>query len=182
MNIFQEIKTFVSAGKAAEQYGIKINRNKMACCPFHNDRHPSMKIDQNYFCFACGAKGDVIDFTARLFGISQFDAARKLIGDFGLPIKLEKHKNTILSGAEDIVNTVYPGFMEKLVKKSGVLTRKDLLIIILTVCGFSSDGICRLTGIKTESLAVYRSNINRKMGWSGKLSDNLFRIISEDFH
>ena len=25
MNIFQEIKTFVSAGKAAEQYGIKIN-------------------------------------------------------------------------------------------------------------------------------------------------------------
>ena len=94
MNIFQEIKTFVSAGKAAEQYGIKINRNKMACCPFHDDRHPSMKIDQNYFCFACGAKGDVIDFTARLFGISQFDAARKLIGDFGLPIKLEKHKST----------------------------------------------------------------------------------------
>ena len=94
MNIFQEIKTFVSAGKAAEQYGIKINRNKMACCPFHDDRHPSMKIDQNYFCFACGAKGDVIDFTARLFGISQFDAARKLIGDFRLPIKLEQHKNT----------------------------------------------------------------------------------------
>ena len=97
-------------------------------------------------------------------------------------ISLEKHKNTILSGAEDIVNTVYPGFMEKLVKKSGVLTRKDLLIIILTVCGFSSDGICRLTGIKTESLAVYKSNINRKMGYSGKLSDNLFRMISEDFH
>ena len=39
MNIFQEIKTFVSAGKAAEQYGTKINRNKMACCPFHDDRH-----------------------------------------------------------------------------------------------------------------------------------------------
>lgn len=97
-------------------------------------------------------------------------------------VLLEKHRNTILSGAEDIVNTVYPGFLEKLAKKSGVLTRKDLLIIILTVCGFSSDGICRLTGIKTESLAVYRSNINRKMGWSGKLSDNLFRIISEDFH
>lgn len=90
MNIFQEIKTFVSAVKAAELYGIKINRNKMACCPFHDDRHPSMKIDQNYYCFACGAKGDVIDFTARLFGISQFDAARKLIGDFRLPIKLEK--------------------------------------------------------------------------------------------
>ena len=51
---------------------------------------PSMKIDQNYYCFACGAKGDVIDFTSRLFGISQFEAAQKLITDFGLPIRSEK--------------------------------------------------------------------------------------------
>lgn len=61
MNLFQEIKAYVTALQAAEQYGIKINRNKMACCPFHDDHHPSMKIDQNYYCFACGAKGDVID-------------------------------------------------------------------------------------------------------------------------
>ena len=53
MNIFQEIKTFVSAGKAAEQYEIKINKNKMECCPIHDDRHPSMTIDQNFFCCAC---------------------------------------------------------------------------------------------------------------------------------
>ncbi len=97
-------------------------------------------------------------------------------------ISLGKHKKTILTGAEDIVHTIYPGFMEKLAKKYGDLTRKDRLIIILTLCGFSSDGICWLTGIKTESLAVYKSNINRKMGYSGKLSDNLFRMISEDFH
>ena len=43
MNIFEQVKGYVTAGQAAEQYGIKINRNKMACCPFHNDRHPSMK-------------------------------------------------------------------------------------------------------------------------------------------
>ena len=93
MNIFKEIKEYLTALQAAEQYGIKINWNKMACCPFHDDHHPSMKIDQNYYCFACGAKGDVIDFTSRLFGISQFEAAQKLITDFGLPIRSEKKKH-----------------------------------------------------------------------------------------
>ena len=93
MNIFEQVKGYVTAGQAAEQYGIKINRNKMACCPFHNDRHPSMKVDKTYHCFACNAGGDAIDFTARLFGLSQFEAAKKLIDDFGLPIQIYKKES-----------------------------------------------------------------------------------------
>ena len=73
MNIFEQVKGYVTAGQAAEQYGIKINRNKMACCPFHNDRHPSMKVDKTYHCFACNAGGDAIDFTARMFGLTILD-------------------------------------------------------------------------------------------------------------
>mgnify|MGYP002568076960 CR=1 FL=1 len=73
MNIFREVKERITARQVAERYGLKVSRNGMACCPFHYDKHPSMKIDQNYYCFACGAKGDVIDFTSRLFGISGFD-------------------------------------------------------------------------------------------------------------
>lgn len=57
MNIFQEVKERVTARQVAERYGLKVRCNGMACCPFHNDKHPSMKIDQNYYCFACGAKG-----------------------------------------------------------------------------------------------------------------------------
>lgn len=53
MNIFQEVKERVTARQVAERYGLKVRRNGMACCPFHNDKHPSMKIDQNYYCFAC---------------------------------------------------------------------------------------------------------------------------------
>ena len=45
-----------------------------------------MKIDINYHCFACGAGGDVIDYVSRMFGLSQYGAARKLIDDFCLPI------------------------------------------------------------------------------------------------
>ena len=61
MNIFQEVKARVTARQVAERYGLKVSRNGMACCPFHNDKHPSMKIDQNYYCFACGAKGDAVN-------------------------------------------------------------------------------------------------------------------------
>ena len=93
MNIFDKIKEQVTARQAAENYGIKVARNGMACCPFHNDRHPSMKIDKNYHCFACNIGGDVVDFTARMFGLSQLDAAKKLILDFNLPIKLFEKKN-----------------------------------------------------------------------------------------
>ena len=79
MTLFEQVKECVTARQAAEHYGIKVKRNGMACCPFHKDRHPSMKADKMYHCFACGVGGDAIDFTARLFGLSQYEAAKKLV-------------------------------------------------------------------------------------------------------
>ena len=67
MNIFQEMKERVTARQVAERYGLKVSRNGMARCPFHNDKHPRMKIDQNYYCFACGEKGDAVNYVAVLF-------------------------------------------------------------------------------------------------------------------
>lgn len=49
MNIFQKVKERVTARQVAEKYGLKVRQNGMACCPFHNDKHPSMKIDRNYY-------------------------------------------------------------------------------------------------------------------------------------
>lgn len=89
MNIFQEMKERVTARQVAERYGLKVSRNGMARCPFHNDKHPSMKIDQNYYCFACGAKGDAVNYVAVLFGLSQFEAAKMINDDFSLGISIE---------------------------------------------------------------------------------------------
>ena len=86
MNIFLEVKEHLTARQAAEYYGLQVKRNGLACCPFHDDKHPSMKIDKNYHCFACGVGGDAIDYVSRMFGLSQYDAALKLIGDFTLPV------------------------------------------------------------------------------------------------
>ena len=75
----------VSVKEAAEYYGLEVNRGNMVCCPFHNDRTPSMKLNEDYFyCFGCGATGDVIDLAARLFNLSSYDAAKKLAADFGI--------------------------------------------------------------------------------------------------
>ena len=82
-SVFEVVKQSVTAREAAELYGIAVGRGGMACCPFHDDRHPSMKVDTRFHCFGCGADGDVIDFTARLYDLSPKGAAEKLAQDFG---------------------------------------------------------------------------------------------------
>ena len=85
MSVFETIKAAVTLRQAAEHYGMRVLPNGMTCCPFHKDRHPSLKLNEDYFfCFGCGASGDVIDFTAKLFDISLKDAAKKLAEDYGI--------------------------------------------------------------------------------------------------
>lgn len=83
-NVFEAVKQSVSTREAAAFYGIEVKRNGMACCPFHDDKNPSMKVDQRFHCFGCGADGDVIDLTAQLYNLSLKEAAEKLAQDFGL--------------------------------------------------------------------------------------------------
>ena len=84
MNVFEAVKQSVTTRQAAEHYGIHVGRNGMACCPFHHDKTPSMKLDRRYHCFGCGADGDVIDFTAALYGLGKKEAAIQIAQDFGL--------------------------------------------------------------------------------------------------
>ena len=84
MNLFETVRTNVKAIDVALMTGFQPNRSKMICCPFHNDKHPSMQVDRRYFCFGCGAKGDAVDFVANCYGLSLKEAAEKIISDFGL--------------------------------------------------------------------------------------------------
>ena len=85
MKLFQNVKYGVSCREAVERYGVSVNRQGKALCPFHNDRHPSLYVaDNHYFCFACGAHGDVIDFAADFFDLPLYEAAQRLAADFGI--------------------------------------------------------------------------------------------------
>lgn len=94
MNVFEAVKPNISTRQAAEMYGIKVNRNGMAVCPFHNDKNPSIKVDKRFHCFACQADGDVIDFVSRLCGLPCKEAAMKLADDFGISYD-SRHKPTV---------------------------------------------------------------------------------------
>ena len=66
---------------------IRRGRHYVCNCPFHSEKSPSCTIfpeTQSFYCFGCGASGDVIDLAARLFGLSGYDAAKKLAADFGV--------------------------------------------------------------------------------------------------
>ena len=85
MNLFDTVKAAVHPRMAAERYGLPIQQGSMVCCPFHADRTPSMKLNEDYFyCFGCGAHGDVIALTAQLFNLLPVEAAKKLAADFGI--------------------------------------------------------------------------------------------------
>ena len=90
MNMLNAVKKAVTVRQAAEHYGLQVDRSGMCRCPFHHDRYPSMKVDDRFHCFGCGADGDVIHFTAKLFGLSDKAAARKLADDFRIRIRKKR--------------------------------------------------------------------------------------------
>jgi DNA primase len=70
--------------EVAAEAGIElraIGRRLIGRCPLHRDARPSLVVyphSQSYFCFGCGAGGDVIDFVARINGLSFKEAAARL--------------------------------------------------------------------------------------------------------
>ena len=90
MNVFEVVKENVTARQAAEAYGLKVGRTGMACCPFHSDKSPSMKLDERYYCFGCGATGDAVDLTAKLFGIGLREALSNLLKILVLTMTADK--------------------------------------------------------------------------------------------
>ena len=86
-SIFEAVREAVPVPLAAERYGLMANRAGMVCCPFHDDHTPSLKLNEDYFyCFGCGAGGDVVSLTARLFNLRPYEAASKLAVDFGVDV------------------------------------------------------------------------------------------------
>lgn len=84
-NIFEDIKDRVNLKDLVRFYGLDVDRGGFACCPFHNEKHPSFKVyEDHYHCFGCGKHGDHVDFVQKLYGISNIEAAKKISHDMGL--------------------------------------------------------------------------------------------------
>ncbi len=69
-------------------------------CPFHNERTPSFTVFQNtktYYCFGCGAGGDVISFAMAINGLDYVEALKLLAKEAGvdIPETAEENKSGI---------------------------------------------------------------------------------------
>lgn len=95
VDIFEDVRRLVTAREVAEFYGFSPNRSGFICCPFHQEKTPSLKLfpDGGWKCFGCGKGGSVIDFAAELFDLSPLDAVRRLNSDFNLSLPLDKPPN-----------------------------------------------------------------------------------------
>ena len=61
----------------------KSGKNFKACCPFHNEKTPSLFISPDrgtFYCFGCGKKGDVFSFVEAFEGVD-FVSALKMLAD-----------------------------------------------------------------------------------------------------
>lgn len=90
LELYRKVKEAISMRQVVEYYGIKVDEKGWCICPFHQDRHPSMKIfpdGRGYYCFTCGSGGDQITFAARYLGVRNSEAARYLAEMFRVPLE-----------------------------------------------------------------------------------------------
>ena len=87
IDAIQVIKDRLTMREVLERYGYKVDQRGFACCPFHTEKTPSMRIYQkDYHCFGCQEHGDIITFVQKLFDLPFQEALRRIDTDFGLNI------------------------------------------------------------------------------------------------
>lgn len=75
-----EIKATLTMHDVLLRNGIKVNRNGFITCPFHTEKTASMKIfGDSFYCFACGAYGDIFDMEMQL-NHCDFRTAYEILG------------------------------------------------------------------------------------------------------
>lgn len=90
-DMFGAIRSRVTMAQVVEHYGGKVGRDHKALCPFHKDRHPSLHVyDHSFYCFVCGAGGDVVRYVALLLGVKDWEAAKHMDQQMGLHLDLGK--------------------------------------------------------------------------------------------
>ncbi len=68
---------------------IKKGKDSWCCCPFHDEKTPSCKINDDlgsYYCFGCGAKGDIFTIYTELYNFSFPEAVKELAQRVGIKI------------------------------------------------------------------------------------------------
>ncbi|MGN1417805.1 MAG: DNA primase [Acutalibacteraceae bacterium] len=89
-----DIEQFISTYVQLKRRG----KNLVGLCPFHNEKTPSFTVypeNQSYYCFGCGAGGEIINFTRRIENLDYVEAVRFLCDRCGMAMPSEGYDNSI---------------------------------------------------------------------------------------
>ncbi len=89
-------KIILSDELAKKAKVVKKGKDSWCCCPFHEEKTPSCKINDDigtYYCFGCGAKGDIFSLYTDLYKYSFLDAVKELSSKTGITINFQENKN-----------------------------------------------------------------------------------------
>lgn len=107
-NDLDKIKLKISIRNELEKKTKVIQKGKdfWCCCPFHDEKTPSCKINEDpgsFYCFGCGAKGDIFTIYTDLYNYSFIDAVKELSQQSGVKINFENSNNQI---QENIIDKI----------------------------------------------------------------------------
>ena len=94
----QEVARRNDIEDVVQSYGVQLRRRGRTCtglCPFHTEKTPSFVVypeNQSFYCFGCGAGGDVITFIKKISNLEYVEAVKLLASRVGMPMPNEEDK------------------------------------------------------------------------------------------
>ena len=119
------INLLISRANIVDIIGSHLNLQKKgndywACCPFHNEKTASFSVSETkqfYYCFGCGAKGNVIDFLMEFLNLAYPEAIRNLANTLGMDVpesREESKKYNEFKRLEEILISAQTLFLKSL--------------------------------------------------------------------
>ncbi len=123
--LVNEIKRRLSIIDLIESYTSvkKTGRGYVGLCPFHDDRNPSMHIDEEkglFHCFSCGAGGDILGFYMRYNNTTFPEALQELAKRANIPIEktAPRARGSSAAGALFKINSIVSKYYQKTLEES----------------------------------------------------------------
>ena len=89
-----DIETVIGAQVDLKRRG----KTLVGLCPFHNEKTPSFTVypdTRSFYCFGCGAGGDIITFVRRMENLDYVEAVRTLAQQAGLPMPEDGYDDSL---------------------------------------------------------------------------------------
>ena len=100
-------------------------RSFWGCCPFHNEKTPSFKADEDaqlYYCFGCRASGNVITFVEKIENVDFLDAVKHLAEKAGMRLP-SLNSDEDIAAAKEKRDQVYKTLKEAALYYHGNLSK-----------------------------------------------------------